>query len=124
MPYLSAEENIAAAAVSLNGDLSQRLDELLDWLGLGHRRSHRPSRLSVGEKQRVALARALINRPKLLLADEPTGNLDPANAETVLAHLSEFAAAGGGVLLVTHSTEAAAVAQLRIFMEAGRLVEA
>jgi putative ABC transport system ATP-binding protein len=122
IPYLSVEENIAAATVGLKERESrEEIGRLLDRLGLAHRRRQVPPRLSVGERQRVSLARALVNRPKLLLADEPTGNLDPDNAERVLNHLSEFAAEGGGVILVTHDPEAAARASRSVRLEEGRL---
>ncbi|MHB8900063.1 MAG: ATP-binding cassette domain-containing protein, partial [Thermoguttaceae bacterium] len=86
-----------------------------------HRLGHRPGQLSTGECQRVAIARALINRPKLLLADEPTGNLDPANAKEVLDLLGQFHRDGGTVLLVTHQEEAASRAQRTIFLDQGRV---
>jgi len=123
VPYLSVEENVAAAVVELGRDeTAAEIERLLEWLGLTNRRKHVPSRLSVGERQRVSLARALVNRPKLLLADEPTGNLDPENAESVLDHLAEFAAGGGGVILVTHNPVAAARASRSVRLEEGRLV--
>ena len=84
--------------------------------------THRPSQLSVGERQRTALARALLNRPQIILADEPTGNLDAASTNVVLDELAAFARAGGAVLLVTHEAEAAARADECLHMEAGRLV--
>jgi len=122
IPYLSVEENIAAASMGQGReDLQEEIGRLLDRLGLAHRRKQVPPRLSVGERQRVSLARALVNRPKLLLADEPTGNLDPDNAERVLSHLSEFAAEGGGVILVTHHPEAAARASRSVRLENGSL---
>jgi putative ABC transport system ATP-binding protein len=122
IPYLSVEENIAAAGVGQGReDLQEEIGRLLDWLGLTPRRKQVPPRLSVGERQRVSLARALVNRPALLLADEPTGNLDPDNAERVLSHLSEFAAEGGGVILVTHHPDAAARASRSVRLENGSL---
>ena len=75
--------------------------ELIGHFELEHRAHHRPSQLGTGERQRTALARALLNRPKLLLADEPTGNLDDRNANIVLSYLSAFAAERGAVLLVS-----------------------
>jgi len=107
VPYLSVAENVLAASLGLGGgkaggEARERAEELLRHFGLRHRAGHVPGELSTGERQRTALARALFNRPKLLLADEPTGNLDPENAERVLHHIGEFASAGGAVLLVTH----------------------
>jgi putative ABC transport system ATP-binding protein len=99
----------------------ERAMELLERFGLADRRLHVPARLSVGERQRTALARALLNRPQLLLADEPTGNLDDANAEIVWQCLAEFAGGGGAVLLVTHDQRAARIAQVTREMTAGQL---
>jgi putative ABC transport system ATP-binding protein len=76
--------------------------ELLRQLGLAERAYHKPGELSAGEKQRTAIARAIINQPKIILADEPTGNLDPLNAGIVLRHLSDFNRAGGTVIVATH----------------------
>jgi putative ABC transport system ATP-binding protein len=81
-----------------------------------------PAELSTGERQRTALARALLNRPQLLLADEPTGNLDRENAAVVLGRLAEFAGSGGAVLLVTHDPMAAEYARRRVGMKEGRLI--
>ena len=89
-----------------NGTMTQRSRELLDQFGLSHRLTHTPGELSAGERQRVALARALVNGPRLILADEPTGNLDPENDRQVFEHLSEFHRGGGTVIVVTHGTTA------------------
>jgi len=86
-----------------------------------NREHHVPSQLSSGERQRTALARALLNEPSLLLADEPTGNLDQENAEAVLRHLKEFAESGGAVLLVTHDDRATPYAQRVIELQQGRV---
>ena len=94
----------------------------MDELGLADRASHRPGELSAGERQRLAVARALLNRPKLILADEPTGNLDPENAAEVIRHLAEFHRAGGTVVLVTHGAAADAHADRTLRLEQGRLV--
>ena len=108
-------DNVLGPSLAMPGvDVPPRARELIERFGIAHRIHHVPSELSTGERQRVALARALLNRPKLLLADEPTGNLDPENAETVLDHLTAFAREGGAVLLVTHDACIAARAQ-RIF---------
>ncbi len=105
IPYLNVLDNVLAPALAgtgYDGDLRPRAEELIEYFGLSRRRDHPPAELSVGERQRVALARALLHRPRLLLADEPTGNLDTQNGELVLEYLSEFARAGGAVLVVTH----------------------
>jgi ABC-type lipoprotein export system ATPase subunit len=124
IPYLNVRDNIRSAALATGApDAAQRADELIERFGLTHRASHRPGALSTGERQRTAMARAILNGPKLILADEPTGNLDGDNAKIVLDYLSEFAESGGAVLLVTHEPAAAARAARTIEMEHGRLVE-
>ena len=112
LPDFSAEENVMlpqlVAGVARNEAL-QRARELLGSLGLDHRLTHRPSQLSGGEQQRVAVARALANRPKLVLADEPTGNLDEATADKVLAQFLELVRGQGSAALVaTHNERLAA----------------
>jgi len=106
VPYLTVIENLLAprlvAAVFTTADDRQYAESLLHELGLRERFHSRPHQLSVGERQRAAIARALMSRPSLLLADEPTGNLDPENSLTVLRHLREFSDRGGAVLMVTH----------------------
>jgi putative ABC transport system ATP-binding protein len=112
VPYLTVVENIMSTALALpRTDTRQRADQLVETFGLAQRRHHVPAQLSTGERQRTALARALLQRPKLLLADEPTGNLDPDNGRLVLDCLAQHAHEGGSVLLVTHEAEAAARAQ-------------
>jgi ABC-type lipoprotein export system ATPase subunit len=93
--------------------------ELLTQLGLGARLHHKPGELSAGERQRTALARALLNRPQLVLADEPTGNLDPDNAAAVFEHLRAFQRAGGTVVVVTHGAGAEPYATRLCQMRAG-----
>ncbi|GAI90506.1 unnamed protein product, partial [marine sediment metagenome] len=93
---------------------------LLKQLGLDERAFHKPSELSAGEKQRTAVARALFNRPKIILADEPTGNLDPDNAASVLDYLSEFHHSDGTVILATHGTEAEQFADRIIHLRNGQ----
>jgi ABC-type lipoprotein export system ATPase subunit len=106
VPYLSVLDNVLAASIATNlADADSRARELIAHFSLEHRLHHVPSRLSTGERQRTALARALLNRPKVLLADEPTGNLDRESADVVLKHLAEFAREGA-VLLVAHDTHA------------------
>ncbi len=122
-PYLSVLENVAAAASpQVVAKPRTRAEELLEGFHLSHRLRHRPSELSTGECQRVAIARALINRPSLILADEPTGNLDPDNAQAVLDLLLGFHAEGGTVLLVTHQELAAQHAQRTILLREGQVV--
>jgi putative ABC transport system ATP-binding protein len=122
LPYLNIWDNVLLAASPTGGnDAEVRAEQLLDQFGLQSRRLHRPAELSAGERQRVAMARALLNQPKLLLADEPTGNLDPRNAAIVLDTLSAFHAAGGTVILVTHEHSAAERAETTVFLESGRL---
>ncbi|NNE90234.1 MAG: ABC transporter ATP-binding protein [Verrucomicrobiales bacterium] len=110
IPYLSVLDNILVNELAANGssddDWPLQAEILLEKFQLGHRKNHVPSRLSVGEQQRVALARALLRTPALILADEPTGNLDPENSQILLDHLGEFAAGGGAVLMVTHDDRA------------------
>jgi len=94
---------------------------LLGLLGLKPREHHRPPTLSTGERQRTAIARALLNRPRLILADEPTGNLDPDNAAEVLRLLKGFHETGGTILLVTHGAAADGLADRVLEMRAGTL---
>jgi ABC-type lipoprotein export system ATPase subunit len=122
VPYLSVRDNVVAASLAAPGpDARQRADKLIERFGLAHRAEHVPADLSSGERQRTALARALLNQPKLLLADEPTGNLDAENAGIVLQVLSEFAASGGVVLLATHHQQTAERAQRVLHLRDGRV---
>lgn len=122
VPYLSVLDNVLAPSIATGSTGSeQRARELIDRFGLSHRLEHTPGELSSGERQRTALARALLNEPKVLLADEPTGNLDSENAAEVLKHLREFAASGGAVLLVTHDPQAAAVADRVVHLCDGKI---
>jgi putative ABC transport system ATP-binding protein len=105
IPYLTVAENIMVPRFAVKSNHPEkRAAELSELLNLNHRATHFPDQLSTGEKQRVALARAFLNHPSLILADEPTGNLDGENAEIVIGFLSNFAAHGGTVLLVTHDS--------------------
>ena len=125
LPYLTVLENVAAAAHKARASAAQgRAAELLEKFQLAHRLRHRPAELSAGERQRAAIARALINQPQLILADEPTGNLDPDSAAAVLELLADFHRAGGTVLLVTHQERAARHAQRTILLRSGALVDA
>jgi ABC-type lipoprotein export system ATPase subunit len=112
LPYLSVIDNVLAAAVAHHQTkVHERAVELLAQLGLSHRARHLPSQLSSGERQRTGLARALLHRPPLLLADEPTGNLDEKNGQTVVEYLENYVDQGGALLLVTHDSRASARAQ-------------
>jgi ABC-type lipoprotein export system ATPase subunit len=113
--YLTVLDNVLTAAMAIPvPDAQRRAIEILHHVGLDQRRNHLPAELSTGERQRTALARALLHRPKLLLADEPTGNLDEENGMVVREYLAEHARGGGAVLLVTHDQRAAAYAD-RVF---------
>lgn len=122
LPYLNIWDNVVAAATRKTGESRQRAKDLLVDFGLEDRLQHRPGQLSAGERQRAAVARALINQPKVILADEPTGNLDAKNAAAVLNLLAQFQADGGTVLLVTHDEQAAQRAEETLHMDAGRLL--
>ncbi len=122
IPYLNVLENVMAAglATAMAGPAARaRAEELVSIFGLEHRADHVPADLSTGERQRVALARALLNHPRLLLTDEPLGNLDDNNAAIVMDHLRRFARNGGAVLMATHNAELRENAHYRI--EAGIL---
>ncbi len=123
VPYLDVLDNILAPTLALgsNGGARSRALGLAERFGLTSRLRHTPAALSTGERQRVALARSLLNQPKLLLADEPTGNLDERNGQIVLTCLSEFARAGGGVLLVTHAPRAGDYASRVLKMNGGKM---
>jgi putative ABC transport system ATP-binding protein len=122
VPYLDLLGNVLLACPGKpSAEVRQRASGLMDELGLADRASHRPGELSAGERQRLAVARALLNRPKLILADEPTGNLDPENAAEVIRHLAEFHRGGGTVVLVTHGASADAHADRTLRLEQGQL---
>jgi putative ABC transport system ATP-binding protein len=123
VPYLSVLDNILlpTLADAETDDAAARAQNLLEHFGLTGRTDHRPSELSIGERQRVAMARALLNQPRLLLADEPTGNLDPANATQVMDYLADFHRAGGTVLVVTHEDLAQSYAQRTVCIDAGKV---
>jgi putative ABC transport system ATP-binding protein len=123
IPYLDVRENIVSASLAVrHPNAERRADELMAQFNLGKRAKHLSEELSTGERQRTALARAMLNNPKVLLADEPTGNLDDANAEVVLKALASFAGSGGSVLLVTHDARAAGYADTTHRMRDGKLL--
>lgn len=123
VPYLTALENVMLAQYFHSTTDENEAREALDRVGLGGRIEHLPSQLSGGEQQRVAVARALINHPKLLLADEPTGNLDEANEQSVIRLLHELHAEGRTILMVTHSLAIGQLADRRIELSHGRLAQ-
>ena len=125
LPEFTAEENVALPqmlAGTPRSEAARRARALLDGFGLGERLSHRPARLSGGEQQRVAIARALANRPKVLLADEPTGNLDEATAGRVFEALVQgVRGSGAGALIATHNLDLARRADRTLRLHAGRI---
>ena len=125
LPMLTARENIElpqAEARVPPADRRSRTRELLEYVGLGERADHLPSQLSGGEMQRVAIARALANRPALLVADEPTGELDEQTGEHIADLFDRAHADGTAILVVTHNPMLAARAQRRVTMKSGRLI--
>lgn len=119
IPYLNVLDNVRLSVTGRAGR-DAAMDEL-ERLGLAGRAAHRPAELSAGEKQRVALARAIVHKPKLLLADEPTGNLDPENSAAVFRGLSAYHQGGGTVVVVTHGPDADAFATRALCLRGGRL---
>jgi len=124
LPMLTAEENITLPlAIAGRKPDPAWLEELLETVGIGDRRNHRPAELSGGQQQRVAVARALITRPKVLFADEPTGNLDSSSSKEVLALLRRAVDEWGQtIVMVTHDAGAAAMADRILFIADGRIV--
>jgi putative ABC transport system ATP-binding protein len=123
IPYLTVRQNIMAPSLALPAKkVEKRTNELLSDFGLVDRAGHVPSQLSTGQRQRTALARALLNEPKIILADEPTGNLDEDNSDIVFDYLSKYVSGGGCVLLVTHDVRAATHATKTLQMSEGRIV--
>jgi putative ABC transport system ATP-binding protein len=126
LPILSAIENVALPMAEANvrsGERHQRADQLLEYVGLGNRRNHRPSQLSGGEQQRVAIARALANNPPLLLADEPTGELDARTGSEIISLFQRLNEDGTTILVVTHDESLADAARRKIHMRDGMVVD-
>ncbi|MDH3787952.1 MAG: ABC transporter ATP-binding protein [Xanthomonadales bacterium] len=124
LPRMTARENVLLPLRYSNADLAvarDRADDLLDRLGLADRLDHRPNQLSGGQRQRVAIARSLINAPPLLLADEPTGNLDSRTSVEIMELFSELNRQGQTILMVTHEEEIAAHANRLIRMRDGKI---
>jgi putative ABC transport system ATP-binding protein len=125
LPMLTAEQNVVLP-LSIAGEKPERdwVDEVIHKVGLGDRRTHRPSELSGGQQQRVAIARALVSRPTILFADEPTGNLDSTTSDEILALMRESVdTLGQTTLMVTHDASAAAIADRVLFLADGSIVE-
>ncbi|QEG24674.1 ABC transporter ATP-binding protein [Mariniblastus fucicola] len=126
IPYLTASENVQVP-LYLSGtesnDQEQRAAELLDRVGLGDRLYHKPAELSVGQQQRVALARMLANDPAVILADEPTGNLDPETSEQIIGFFEEFNREGRTIVMVTHNPETAERAKRVLKLRDGKIVD-
>lgn len=126
LPMLTAWENVElpqAEAGSGRAERRERTRQLLEYVGLADRASHRPSELSGGEMQRVAIARALANRPRLLLADEPTGELDAATGDQIISLIDRLHAEGMAVVVVTHDPVIAGRAHRLLRMRDGQIVE-
>jgi len=122
---LTIEENIAlglAYRKDVSGNKAERVAAAMDTVGIAHRARHFPHQLSGGQQQRAAIARAIVGQPKLILADEPTGNLDTANGEQVMDILTALNAGGATIVMVTHSPSHADMAKRRIDMLDGRIV--
>lgn len=124
VPYLSVMENFMLLNQVNGANVSkEEMDKVAERLHLSRRLDHKPSEMSVGEKQRASLARALALKPKLVLADEPTGNLDPENAAIVLNYLDEYRIDGGTVVMVSHGSDADKYATRNIKVDNGKIIE-
>ncbi|EAC1347056.1 ABC transporter ATP-binding protein [Campylobacter coli] len=121
IPYLSALENVMLSQYYHSSVDEEDAKAVLEKVGLSHRLSHLPSQLSGGEQQRVCIARALINNPEILLADEPTGNLDEANEKIVLETLQKLKNEGKTIVLITHNSELAKFADRTLILQHGIL---
>lgn len=121
IPHLTALENVMVAQYYHSLTDEQEALKALERVGLAHRANHLPSQLSGGEQQRVCIARALINYPALILADEPTGNLDEDNEKLVIELFQELHREGHTIVMVTHDNEVGELAQRRVRLEHGRL---
>jgi len=125
IPYLTAMENVQIPMSFAHSDVdeqTQRATELLEEMGLGNRLHHKPSELSGGEQQRVAIARAMANNPKIILADEPTGNLDPETTDEMVRLFNLLTEQGITIVMVTHNPGVADAASRKLRLEKGKLV--
>jgi ABC-type lipoprotein export system ATPase subunit len=124
LPYLSVLDNVMLAKkIKEKSKNNSSVRDLLNRLGLSDRIDFKPSDISAGEKQRTALARAMVNGPQIILADEPTGNLDPENADRVMTILKDFNNQGGTVVVVTHGDHAEKFATRTVQLEKGRIID-
>jgi ABC-type lipoprotein export system ATPase subunit len=121
LPTLTLAENVSLPTLFSRRKAAKRAEELLEKVGLAHRREHRPHQLSGGEMQRAAIARALINSPAMLLADEPTGNLDSANGEAIIDLFRQLNGEGLTIVVVTHNPTLAQAARRQLTLQDGRL---
>jgi ABC-type lipoprotein export system ATPase subunit len=122
IPTLTVAENVALPTLFARRRDETRVRDLLEKVGLGHRRDHRPHQLSGGEMQRVAIARALVNEPQILLADEPTGNLDSATGETIISLFQQLHQEGLTIIVVTHNSELSSAAHRQLALHDGQLL--
>ena len=126
VPYLTALENVQVPIYLAGGDertQEERATALLERVGLGDRLDHKPTELSVGQQQRVALARMLANDPAVILADEPTGNLDPETADQIIEFIEEFNQEGRTIVMVTHDPRSAQRAKRTLRLREGQIVD-
>lgn len=124
LPQATVYENVALPflySTSIEKNVQERINKVLDYVGLSHRLSHHPSALSGGERQRVAIARAVVTRPKLILADEPTGNLDSKTSKEILTLFKMLHAEGASILLVSHDIDVASCADKMVTLCEGRI---
>ena len=123
IPYLTALENVMVAQYYHSIPDEQEALQALERVGLKDRAKHLPSQLSGGEQQRVCIARALINSPEIILADEPTGNLDEVNEKIVIEILKQLHKEGATIVVVTHDLDVGNVAERKIILEYGKIVD-
>ena len=123
IPYLTALENVMVAQYYHSIPDEQEALQALERVGLKDRAKHLPSQLSGGEQQRVCIARALINSPEIILADEPTGNLDEVNEKIVIEILKQLHKEGSTIIVVTHDLEVGDVAERKIILEYGKIID-